>query len=323
MTDEDRRPRTGREDGATDPGDASASGRPDDTAVGFTWGETEQLTWLRGPDGGYKRVDPGFLETLHAVAAGERSLADLSNEERTAFEHLRREGFLDDSGTVRRVPTPDGIRLGPRLAAFGAAFGLLTLYVAYRFTAGADVPTVATADVSVLWQMLASLPVFVGMALVHEAGHYLAARPYMDTRVEPTLLNGVFPAVVTKTNDAWRCPRSVRIWINLAGPFADALQCLALAGLSLFVWSGSALLAVVPVFEYFRILFAVNPLVRGDGYWMIVDWFGATNLYTRGKRDLKNREPTLRAAFALGSVAFTVVGAAAMAFFLARMIGLA
>lgn len=303
-------------------GDGSDAAALDGGEVGFTWGETDQLTWLRGPDGGYKRVDPGFLETLRALADGERSIADLSPEEREAVEHLREAGFLDDSGTVRRLPTPEGVDLRPRLAAFGAAFGLLTLYVAYRVATGTDVPTVATADAGVLWQLAASVPVFVGLALVHESGHYLAARPYMETGVEPTLLNGVFPAVVTKTNDAWRCPRSVRVWINLAGPLADTLQCLALAALSLFVWPGSAILAVVPVFEYFRILFALNPLVRGDGYWMIVDWFGATNLYTRGRRDLRAGKLTRRAAYAVGSLAFTVVGAGAMAFFVARIAGL-
>lgn len=295
----------------------------DPSTIGFTWGETEGLVWLRDEDGEYKRVDPAFASTLHALAADERTPADLTDEERAAFEHLGEEGFIDASGTVREVPTPDGIRLFWRVLAFAVAFTLLTLYVFYRLTGETAVPTVASVDLNVLEQLVASIPLFVGLALVHEAGHYLAARPHIDTSLGLTRLNGVFPAIVTKTNDAWRCPRSVRVWINLAGPFVDVLQSLVLAGLSLVVFPGSYLLAVVPVFEYFRIVFALNPLVRGDGYWVLVDWFGATNLYTRGKRDLKNAEPTTGAMYALGSVVFTLGSACLLVYVVANLAGVA
>jgi hypothetical protein len=297
----------------------------DATWFGFTWGETDDVVWLTDGEGDYKKVDPSFLATLQALARGERTRGDLSEKERVALDHLLDAGYLHPDGTVRRAETPSDIRLWPRLVAFGVAFLVLTVAVLARVLGGAaTVPTVATgADLELLVELLKMTPVFVGLALVHEAGHYLASRPYFDPDVDFTLLNGVFPALVTKTNDAWRCPRNVRIWINLAGPFVDTCQTLVLVAASVFLYPGSALLAMVPVFEYFRILFALNPLVRGDGYWMVVDAFGAVNLHTRGLRDLRNRRPSLPMAYALTSSLFTVAGLGMMAYFISRLVGIA
>ena len=290
---------------------------------GFGWGETDGLVWLRDDDGNYKRVDPTLLADLRALAAGERATSDLSEKKRTAVAHLREAGYLEPGDTVTEYETPPAVTLWPRLLAFGVAFALLTAYVGYRLLfAGMPVSTGTTRSIGLLANLVLAVPVFVGLALVHEAGHYLAARPYFRPSVDLTMLNGVFPALVTRTNDAWRCPRSVRVWISLAGPLFDCLQCLVLAALSLFVFPASYLLAVVPVFEYVRLLFSLNPFVRGDGYWMVVDWFGATNLHTRGLRDLKNLNPSLGALYATVSVTVTVVGVGAMGYFLASAVGL-
>lgn len=316
------------EDDARNPSDAEESPRDsldgdDLTDVGFTWGEIEEIVWIRNDDGDYKRIDRPFLATLRDLAAGERTPADLSAKESEAVDQLFTEGHLEPGRPVTKRPTPDDIALWPRVSAFVVAFGLLTAYVVYRvFLSETAVPTVGTMGLGVFEQLLLSVPLFVVLAVVHEAGHYLAARPYFETSIEFTRLNGVFPAIATQTNDAWRCPRSVRIWINLAGPLADSLQCLALAAASLFLFPNSYLLAVVPVFEYFRIVFSLNPLVRGDGYWMIVDWFGATNLYSRGISDLKNADVTVGSLYALTSVAFTLVGAGMMAYFVATLAGI-
>jgi hypothetical protein len=294
------------------------SGVPND--IGFTWGETEELCWLRNDDGEYKRVDPAFLDTLLALADGENE--DLTDPEREAITILHEQGYIQNQTSVSTVSTPPPITLWSRLLVFLIAFIILTAYVGYRLLiAGTSVPTVANTDISMIDQLLISVPLFVAMALVHESGHYAVARSYFDPSLRISRLNGVFPAIVTATNDAWRCPRSVRVWINLAGPFADVLQCLVLAALSLFVFPRSHLLAILPLFEYARILFSLNPLVRGDGYWILVDWFGTINLHTKGMADLKNRQPTTHALYALGSIAFTIFGLGMMLFFIGSLVG--
>lgn len=292
-------------------------------AVGFSWGETEGLYWLRDDDGQYKRVEPEFMETLRAVASGECAPSTLSEPEREAVDLLLDEGYLRRDEAVRRLETPPPIDLRPRLLAFAVAFVALGAYVAYRLlVAGTTVPTAATADLDAVARLAVAVPVFVALSLVHEAGHYHAASEYFDADVGFSMLNGIFPAIVTETNDAWRCPRSVRVWINLAGPFVDCCQCLVLAAASLFLFPESRLLAIVPVFQYLRILFSLNPLVRGDGYWMLVDWFGSPNLHTRGVRDLKRARATPGAAYAAASGLFTLLGGGMMVFFVGRLAGL-
>lgn len=293
----------------------------DDADIGFTWGEREGLCWLRNDAGEYKRVDPAFLESLFAFADGEGE--ELTPKERKAITVLREQGYLRERTTITELPTPEAITLWSRLLVFLLAFTLLTAYVGYQLlVAGTSVPTVMSIDATLLEQLLLSVPVFVSMALVHESGHYLVARSYFDPSLRISRINSVFPAIVTTTNDAWRCPRSVRVWISLAGPFADVLQCLVLVAFSLFVFPESYLLAILPIFEYARILFSLNPLVKGDGYWILVDWFGSVNLYTHGMNDLKNRRPTVRAFYALGSIAFAVLGLGMMLFFIGTLFGI-
>lgn len=271
--------------------------------IGFTWGTTENLCWLRTEDGDYKRVDPAFLETLKAVARGERRHTSLTEDERTALSVLHDQGYVQEESPLTELPTPAGIALWPRLLAFGAVFVLLTVYVGYQLVVASSVPVVES--VGTIEQLLVTLPVFGAMALVHEAGHYLAARPYFEPSIRLTRINGVFPALVTTTNGAWRCPQSVRVWISLAGPLADLLQCLILAGLSLAVPAASVV-GILVVFEYVRILFSLNPLLQGDGYWILVDWWGSVNLRSRGIADLKTGHLTAHAFFALVSLSFTV-----------------
>lgn len=293
----------------------------DDVDIGFTWGKCEGLCWLRNDAGEYKRVDPDFLDTLFALADEDHK--ELTSKERKAVTVLREQGYLRERTTVTELSTPPDITLWTRLLVFLIAFTLLTAYVGYRvLVAGTSVPTVVSTDATLLEQLLLSVPVFVAMALVHESGHYLVARSYFDPSLRISRISGVFPAIVTTTNDAWRCPRSIRVWISLAGPFADVLQCLVLAALSLFVFPMSYLLAILPIFEYARILFSLNPLVKGDGYWILVDWFGAVNLHTRGMDDLKNHRPTIHALYALGSIAFAVLGLGMMLFFIGTFLNI-
>ncbi|UPM45102.1 hypothetical protein [Halocatena salina] len=277
----------------------------DRSNIGFTWGSTENLYWLRTENGDYKRIDPTFLETLKTVARGDRGIETLTEGEQRALSVLHEQEYIRDETPVKELPTPAGITLWPRLLAFGIVFTLVTVYVGYRLIdAPETVPALETGGT--IEQLLLSIPVFGVMAVIHEAGHYLAARPYFDPSIRLRRLNGVFPALVTTTNGAWRCPKSVRIWISIAGPLIDLCQCLVLAGISLLIPGGSVV-SVVVLFGYVRILCSLNPLVRGDGYWILVDWWDSVNLRSRGMADLKAGQLTVHACFALGSLSFTVL----------------
>jgi len=281
--------------------------------VGFTWGETETVVWLAGPDGGYKKIAPELLEALQDLATGERQFDELSEEAREAIRHLEDEAYVTPGGAVTRHETPAPVRVGPRVALFVAAFVVVTGVVLAQLLG--VLPGPEPNGSGALGQTAVAIAVLVVLTLCHEGGHYLAARPYFKPGIRVTLINWVFPAIVTQTNDAWRCPRSVRIWINIAGPLVDALLTVSLAAVYVLVYPESVVLSVVVSLSFFRLVFAINPLIQGDGYWILVDWLGSVNLRRTGFTDLRDGKPTGPAAYAVCSVLFSLLGGVLLAYF--------
>lgn len=281
---------------------------------GFTWGETEGILWLSNGDGEYKRIERSFFETLRTVAKDPVRRADLSTEENAAIDELIADGYLIDGAAVTRKPTPEDIRLAPRILAFLAGFAGLCLIVAVRFEAAVSFPTDP-------WVNVWALPYFLVVTLLHESGHYFVARRYMKPSIRLGLLNKVFPAVITTTNGAWRCPRSIRIWIALAGPFVHVFVVLAVGIVHLVVAPENSLLSTLLLVEVARIVFFLNPLLDGDGYWILVDYLNVVNLRSRGFRDLRTLRPTLPAAYAAAVVSFTVLGVAVGLYSFLRVFG--
>ncbi|WP_207587019.1 M50 family metallopeptidase [Halomontanus rarus] len=295
--------------------ESSADGRPRlRRDFGFTWGETGETIWLRNDDGDYKRIEPAFLDPLLALARGERDPETAGRDVLRAVELLADEGYLEAGGEVTRYEPPSDIRLWPRLAVLGAATVAMCALIATRWSAIWRPPGSVTGTVLIG-------PFFIVVTLLHELGHYVASRPYFTPRIRLDRLNGVIPAVVTRTNDAWRCPRTVRIWISLAGPAVDVAITLGLA--AAFVSSPEyGLLGTLILVQLFRLLFVLNPLVEGDGYWLLVDVFETHNLRPHAFRDLRRGRPTAPAAFAVSIVAFTGGFVLASGYFLLQVVGL-
>lgn len=281
---------------------------------GFTWGETGETIWLRNDEGDYKRIEPAFLEPLLALARGERDPETVDRDVLRAVDLLADEGYLEAGGEVTRYEPPSDIRLWPRLTVLGLATLVLCVFVATRWTAIWRPPGSITGTVVIA-------PFFVVVTLLHELGHYVASRPYFTPRIRLDRLNGVIPAVVTRTNDAWRCPRNVRIWISLAGPAVDVAITLGLA-VAFASSPEQGLFGTLILVQIFRLLFVLNPLVEGDGYWLFVDVFETHNLRPRAFRELRQGRPTVPAAFAVSIIAFTAGFVLASGYFLLQVIGL-
>jgi hypothetical protein len=278
-------------------------GRSDTPRFGFTWGRTGDVVWLRDPDGEYKRINPELRDVLRALARGDRDVASLPPATAELVAQLESEGYLVPGEPVVEATDPADISLWPRLGAFALAVGLLGVVIGANWTAAVSFPTDPMVN---LWV----LPFFAGAAVVHEFGHYAAAKPYFDPRIRLGLLNGVFPALVTETTDAWRCPRNVRLWISLAGPFVDVLLTLAVAVVYVTVLPDTSLLASILLVQSLRIAFVFNPLLDGDGYWLLVDAVGVPNIRSRGFRDLRSLSSTWYAGYAVCSLAFTAAALA-------------
>lgn len=296
----------------------SSAGTADRDAVrrgfGYTWGETDGTIWLRNDEGDYKRVEPAFLDPLEALARGEADPDAVDPRVLEAVDLLAAEGYLEPGGEIRRLETPDDVRLWPRLLVVGALTLALAVLVAVQWDAIWSPP-------GSVGSTLVVAPFFVVATLLHELGHYAAGRPYFDPSIRFGRLNGVIPAIITRTGDAWQCPRNVRLWISLAGPVVDVVVTLGLA-VALLLKPTYAALGTLILIQFFRLLFVLNPLIDGDGYWLLVDLFGTHNLRQHAFRDLKRANPTPKAAFAVSIVLFTGAFVAASAYFMGRSFGL-
>jgi len=136
-----------------------------------------------------------------------------------------------------------------------------------------------------IWLLL----VWVMLKMIHEAGHALACHRYGGRVNEAGVLLLLFtPMAWVDVSACWKLKsRWQRIVITSAGMYFE----LAIAFAAIVAWS------VLPTGSTWRdicfntvlmasvttILFNANPLMRFDGYFILVDVIGIVNLYTKGQ----------------------------------------
>lgn len=284
-----------------------------DADFGFEWGCAEDQYFLRNPDGDVKRVTATVVERLrkHAREDGtglDDLLAEADEESPEAAAVLRgliEDDFIRDDAAVERIRSPDDVTLWPRTVAFLVvlALGSVAAYVELRSLP----PIPALVDSVSLPELLAATVLTSGLVIVHEYGHYRASAPYFDARFSAGTVNAVVPVAKTITTDAWLLPRNVRRWINLAGPFLELAVLVPVVVVHHAVLPHSRVLSLLILFAMSHVVFSLNPLYHGDGYWLLADTVDAFNLRTRGLDDLTDLRPTWFAAYAFASYAFAVV----------------
>jgi hypothetical protein len=271
----------------------------EDPAVGYTWGRAGDTRYLRNADGEFRGVSENVLKLLDDLATGEATKADLPDNALRIVRRLERLGYLRPDAPVVRIDPPDDVRFWPRFGLFSVLTGL-ALFAAWRNRA-------VVADLDAVLSPVGSA-LLVGLALativIHESGHVLASRPYLDPSPRLGTVNGFLPAFISDTNGAWMLPRNRRRWISLAGPFAHVVWVLGLAGLEYAVFPENHVLQAAAVFFSVSLLATLNPLIHGDGYWLLVDTFDLVNLRSRGINDLHDRRPSLPAAYVVLSYSF-------------------
>lgn len=114
-------------------------------------------------------------------------------------------------------------------------------------------------------------------ALGHELGHAAACRHYGLTPGD--IGWGVYLAMFVLYADAsaaWRLPRRQRAVVDLGGVYFELALTLVL--LAAYRITAQPLLAYCVAFINLRMLTSLNPFLRQDGYWMLVDLAGQPNL---------------------------------------------
>lgn len=128
--------------------------------------------------------------------------------------------------------------------------------------------------------------------IAHELAHGLACTHHgVYVRRMGIALMVFVPMLYTDTTDAWKLPsRRGRLFIDGAGILTE----LVIAGVALFCW---ALVADGPARSLLFLLSSaslvstllgnINPMMRFDGYYLLMDWWRISNLHSRAAAMLK------------------------------------
>ena len=118
---------------------------------------------------------------------------------------------------------------------------------------------------------------FVASLLAHELGHAAACARF---GVAPSDIGFtfylVYPAFYSDVTPAWQLPRGKRVVVDLGGFFFQFV--VTAAGAAAYLAWGWEPLKVAFVLTWYSALFALNPVFRFDGYWVLADALGVTDL---------------------------------------------
>lgn len=284
-----------------------------DTRYGFTWGAIDGKYRIRSPDKKFKQVPKVVIDTLKEKSSDtsiDELIAETDEQDPDAANVLREmyeNDFIREGAPIERLLPPDDIQIWHRALGVGVLLclvGVLWVGTVLRLVGPfLDRPIQYLIDaIPVL------IPLVVCSVVVHEIGHYYAAwKQGLDPSFGTSMINGMIPAVVTRTHDGWSLPRNRRMWNTLAGPTYGLVWTLVVFTLyyTVLPYPGVAVAALL----CFNLQFgALNPLFHGDGYLLMTDLLDERNVRARGIGDLRERRPTWQAAYVAVSYGFVVTG---------------
>ncbi|QHI36890.1 hypothetical protein IMCC3317_22600 [Kordia antarctica] len=122
------------------------------------------------------------------------------------------------------------------------------------------------------------------LGLVHEFGHSSAASYYK----QPSDIIGfgiyiVFPVFYSDVSKIWNLNKWKRIVVNLGGIYFQLLMNILFYFLYLYIESidYKIILKFFIFANFILLVYALNPFLRNDGYWVYSDFFGIKNLTQR------------------------------------------
>jgi len=120
-------------------------------------------------------------------------------------------------------------------------------------------------------------------AIFHEIGHAAACRTFKcEHGAIGFLLYIIFPAFYVNLSNAWRLSGRQRAIIDVGGVYFQLITTLPL--FLVYLLTGNAYCAAVIYSVDVMVLISLNPFLKFDGYWLLVDLTGLVNLQRRGLR---------------------------------------
>jgi putative peptide zinc metalloprotease protein len=210
-----------------------------------------------------------------SAAEVERAYDKVVDRIRTIERHAKPSG-ADFLWRWTLLPEALVVRLAARLSsAFHrpVACCLLAGMVAATAVASRHVFSFQVTPVGFLW----SYVLFLGSLLMHELGHASACARYgaRPSGIGVTIYL-IFPAFYSDVSAAWALKRWQRVVVDLGGIF---FQLVVGAGYAIaYTVSGWEPLRVALMMIVASCFVSLNPIFKFDGYWVVADALGVTNL---------------------------------------------
>jgi putative peptide zinc metalloprotease protein len=180
----------------------------------------------------------------------------------------------------------------PALFAFLALFACASLLLASQYdTVYARLPTFQQFFAADRWLILAATMAIV--KVLHEFGHGLSCKKFGGECHELGFMLLVFtPCLYCNVSDSWMLPNKwKRVWIGAGGIYVEMI----LASIAAFLWyfteSGTTINDLCLNMMFLNVVSTVlvngNPLLRFDGYYILMDILEIPNLRQKSTEVLK------------------------------------
>jgi len=142
--------------------------------------------------------------------------------------------------------------------------------------------------------MIAFIVILLFAVMIHEISHALTVKHYKrEVRRAGFMIYIGMPGFFVDTTDIWMEDKRARLAVTWAGPYSG----LILSGIALLViaiWPEFQLNSVLLRFafvSYMLVFINLNPFLKLDGYYMLMDWLEISNLRSKSFNFLRNGLP--------------------------------
>lgn len=171
--------------------------------------------------------------------------------------------------------------------------------------------------------------VFMFTILFHETSHAIVCIHYGRKVREAGFMLYIFmPVFYVNTSDIWMENRKRRILVSLAGPICDLFMGSVCSILCFIIKTGvlHTVFFEIALLTYARVIFNLNPLMKWDGYYCLMDLLGVYNLKEESSKFLfyelpkKIKEKIRVSRYELSLILYSILSTSYILFFLVKIL---
>ncbi|MDR2139029.1 MAG: M50 family metallopeptidase [Tannerella sp.] len=133
-----------------------------------------------------------------------------------------------------------------------------------------------------LYVILGAVALLLLSSFVHEIGHASACRHFKVKHGSVGFgLYLTFPVFYTDVSETWKLKRKERLVVNMAGVYFQLI--LLIPFFVIYFLTGNSILKWFLLSVHIGLLVTLNPFFKFDGYWIVSDLLGVSNLRQKSK----------------------------------------